>query len=335
MNIYQSNGYLNVDEIAAHPSWLKVIIGARQIGKTYNTLKYYLDEGSAFILLRRTTQELDMIQGEQINPFKAFEPEYHTAIFRKGKLLAICDYDDKGAGRERGLVLSLPQIAHIRGFNGSMYESIIFDEFIPEKGVRTLKTEGDALLNAYTTINGNRELEGRPPCTMWLLANSNSINSPILEALNLIDPVIQMRVKGLEWMETGGALIIQPKSTGIVDRRKDTALMKQISDKGEFYGMAINNEFSYDRSPLISSQSLKKYKPLFSYDNSLFAWESPEQIYVCRAKHKASKYDNSNFDRERLRNDFFWIKSAYAESLVYFSDLRMLALFKWLFDIDY
>ena len=33
MNIYLDNGYLNAAELAADPSWLKVIIGARQIGK--------------------------------------------------------------------------------------------------------------------------------------------------------------------------------------------------------------------------------------------------------------------------------------------------------------
>lgn len=337
MNIYLDNGYLNAAELAADPSWLKVIIGARQIGKTYNVLKYHLDHNIPFILLRRTTEELEMIQGAELNPFKAFEPEYHVGIFRKGKLLVICDYDENGTPTDpRGLVLSLPQIAHIRGFSGAAYKAIIYDEFIPEKGVRVLKSEGASLLNAYTTINGNRELEGRPPVDLWLLANSNDLNSPVLEALNLTDDVITMRVKGLEtYHSKTGALIVQPFSRKVIDKRKTTALMQQVSADGEFYGMAINNEFSYNRSPLIKAQSIKGYKPLFGYDSKIYAWEGPNSIYICRAPHKIRNYKNSDFDRSCLAADFFWIKRAYDCSLVYFSDHRMLILFQWLFDINY
>lgn len=339
MNIYQSNGYLNIRPIAADPSWLKVIIGARQVGKTYNTLLYYLEERAPFILLRRTTEELDMIQSAELNPFKAFEPAgYNVGIYKRGKLLTINDYNSEEPEKPqdpRGLVLSLPQIAHIRGFSGSGYNAMVFDEFIPEKGVRVLKSEGAALLNAYVTINGNRELENRPPLTLWLLANSNDLNSPILEALNLTDDIITMRVKGLEVLQKPGVIIVQPFSKGVIDRRKDTALMKQISKESEFYGMAINNEFSYNRSPLVKNQSIKGYKPLFSYDNKIYAWEGPNQIYICKAPHKVSKYGNSEFDRASLATDFFWIRRAYDCGLVNFSDHRMLILFQWLFDIDY
>jgi len=340
MNIYLDNGYLNAAAIAADPSWLKVIIGARQIGKTYNVLKYHLDNNIPFILLRRTTEELEMIQGAELNPFKAFEPEYNVGIFRRGKLLIISDYNEEGQpeGSPRGLVLSLPQIAHIRGFSGAAYQAIIYDEFIPEKGVRVLKSEGASLLNAYATIDGNRELppEKKPPVTLWLLANSNDLNSPVLEALNLTDDVITMRVKGLEYYHNkNNNLIVQPLSKKIIDQRKTTALMKQVSQEGEFYGMAINNEFSYNRSPLVKSQSLKGYKPLFSWDNKIFAWEGPNNIFICRAPHKIGKYKNSDFDRQSLAADYFWIRRAYDCGLVTFSDHRMLILFQWLFDINY
>ena len=97
MQLYLENGYLNIEEIARHPSWLKVIIGARQIGKTYGTLLYHLQHTIPHILLRRTTDELDMITGAETNPYKVFEPEYHTAIFKAGKFLSINDYDENGA----------------------------------------------------------------------------------------------------------------------------------------------------------------------------------------------------------------------------------------------
>lgn len=338
MNIYLPNGFLNAPEIAAHPSWLKAIIGGRQIGKTFNTLKYHLDNNIPFILMRRTTDELDTLTHPKFNPFLKINAltNYNVQVFREGKFYAAYNVDQEGNKEDapRCMILSLPQLAK-RGFDGSSFLSIVFDEFIPEKSVRVLRSEGDDMLNAYTTINSNRELEGKPPTILWLLANSNSLKSPILEAFNLIDDVIIMRVKKKEIIEDGGAIIIQPESKDVLNQRKQTALMQQISKKSEFYGMAIENEFSYDKSPLIRSQSITGYKPLFQYDNILYAWEGSNNVYICRAKHRKNIYYNSAFTRSQLKNDFYWILNAYDSGLVTFSDHRMLLTFQWLFDIDY
>lgn len=75
------------------------------------------------------------------------------------------EYEDgkpKQCLEKYGIGMTLPSIANIRGFNGSQFEDVVFDEFIPERIVIKRKAEGDALLNAYVTINGNRELEGKP-----------------------------------------------------------------------------------------------------------------------------------------------------------------------------
>lgn len=337
MKLYDDHGYLNIDEIAAHKSWLKVIIGARQVGKTYGVLKYHLDHDISHILLRRTREEVDMISASpELNPYKVFEPEYRTGIFKTGKYNRICDYNEDGSQEKvRGLLLGLSQIAHIRGFNGREYQSIVYDEAIPEKGVIQRSTEGDSLLNAYTTINGNRELEGEPPCTLWLLGNSNDLSSPVLEALNLMDPIIKARTKKLEWIESGGALIVQPFSRIITDQRRDTALMQQIRADGDFYQMAIENEFSYDASPLINNRSVKFMTPLFSYDGFMYAWEDDRSIYICRTPHKNNAYEGAAWDRQQIVAHYLWLKRYYMEGLITFSDARLLTTFRQLFDIKY
>lgn len=336
MKIYDDNGYLNIEDIAQHSSWLKVILGARQIGKTYGVLKYHLDHDIPHILLRRTTAELELIGGSaELNPYQAFEPDYHVAIFKSGKYYTINDYDENGKLGARGLALSLAQISHIRGFNGSAYQSIIFDEFIPEKGSYRLTTEGDSLLNAYTTINGNRELQGKPPCTLWLLANSNDINSPILEALRLTDDILTMRRKGKEIFYTDDTLILQPASARILTQRKEGALARKINGRGEFYDMAYNNDFAYDYNPLVSPTTLRGKKPLFSYDGEMYAWEDSAGIYICRAPHDINPYGGRGYDRGQLLADYLWVKRYYAEGLVTFSDLRLLAMFRNIFDIRY
>ena len=262
MNLYNELGYLNYDaiEAAAPGSWCYVIIGARQVGKTYGALKRVLDKDIKHILLRRTNEEVLFIgANETLNPYNVFSPEYDIRLKQTKKILEVWNYKSEEEKSFNGLIMGLPTVSHIRGFNGSAYTDIIFDEFIPEKHVIVRKTEGDALLNAYTTINGNRELNGAPPLKIWLLSNSNRIDSPILEALNLTDPVLKMRDKKRELMTLdSGITIIQPFSKGIIRQRTQTALLKHLEgDKNAFYKMAVENEFAYDDSSRVKVLNMK------------------------------------------------------------------------------
>ena len=338
IDLYTPTGWINVPAIAARPTWLKVIIGARQVGKTYGTLKYMLDNDRQFILMRRTTEELKFIASNgELDPFTKFAPEYHTMIKGAGGSYSICDYDDDGIipGSQRGVALSLPIVSHIRGFDGSRFTDIVFDEFIPEKGVIVRKTEGDSLLNAYTTISGNRELEGCPPLTLWLLANTNNINSPILDALGLTDDIIKMRSRGREYIEHDGISIFQGRSQAITDARRQTVLARRVDPDSSFAQMAYNNEWAYDDSPVIKARSLRGLTPLCSFGKDMFYWEDSASIYCCSSPHKVEHYNDNDFEREQFVANYRWLLPWYVEKMVTFSDIKLLARFKRLFGIDY
>ncbi len=342
-DLYTSEGWLNFEYIGSRPAWLIIILGARQVGKTYGCLKYMLDNNIYHILLRRTTAELETIAAApDLNPYKVFEPAYYTGLFKQAKKLCrICDYtlDEEGKATptdQRGIATSLAEIAHIRGFNGSSFTDLILDEAVPEKGVITRATEGEAFLNAYTTINGNRELSQKMPLRAWLLANTNRIDSPILESLGVVDDILYMRRKNKEEMLSyNGVYIVQPSSKKIIEQRAQTMLMKQVSEKSDFYGMAISNEFSYDSSPYIRNRSIKRMQPAWSYNNEIFCWSDERSFYICRAEFKKGgiAYDGSRTDRKRLYMDWITMKPYYYAGMIQFSDLRALSIFKILFDI--
>ena len=344
-NLYIPDGWLNFDYIYDRGAWLNIIIGQRQIGKTYNVLRGMLIYNLNHILLRRTTEEVNTIAASpDLCPYKVFEPDYHVSLFRSGsQICRISDYTIDGKGNteelsQRGLLTSLAQIAHIRGFNGSVFSDLVFDEFIPEKGVVCKKSEGDSFLNAYTTINGNRELSGKPPLRAWLLANTNNINSPILEALNVTDEILYMRRKGKEELFTdNGVFIVQPKSREITDKRKQTALMRQVDPNSDFYGMAIENEFSYDKSPYIKVMPLDGMTPIFALSNYFYCYETTTYgFYICRAKCKPVsrfRYEDTRTDRERLFKDFRYLVPYYYSGLINFADLRLLTTFRNIFNV--
>ena len=72
----------------------------------------------------------------------------------------------------------------------------IFDEFIPERHERPIKNEGAAFLNAYETMNRNRELQGYKPIQTLCLANANDLGNPIFMELGLVSRAMRMQQTG-------------------------------------------------------------------------------------------------------------------------------------------
>ena len=74
MNIYTKDGWLNaehVEEVADRNNIsFIVIIGKRQIGKTYGVLKLMLDKDKRFILLRGMRTELEVLERNVNSPFE-------------------------------------------------------------------------------------------------------------------------------------------------------------------------------------------------------------------------------------------------------------------------
>lgn len=333
-SIYTADGWLDVPALAARGCWLNVITGPRQVGKTYGTLQYLIEQEQPFILMRRTVEEVQFLGINQaVNPFAVFQPEHDITMDRAGKILNIKENDNI-----IGICLGLPTVATIRGFSASRFTDIVFDEFIPEKHVIQRKTEGDALLNAYTTINGNRELNGLPPVRLWLLANSNNINSPILTALGLVDPILNMRERNKEVYERNGVLIVQPKADRIIQQRRETAMMKHLQKTGSaqrFTGMALENEFSYNDQTLVGKMPLAGLRPLCGI-GPLYFWQRADGfLYVCRAPHKTEIYKDTEYMRESFRDDYWWFFDQYRAAQIKFADLHLLEMFKNIFNINF
>ena len=186
-------------------AWLIVYVGARQVGKTYGVLKELLDTNRHILYLRRTREELEAIStNDDLNPLLPMRQEgYNLDFFKTSQntwMIGDVDMasDTKRATGSRGTAMPLSYVAKMRGFNGDRFTDIVFDEFIPEETIRRSKKESDAVLNLYTTVNGNRELKGQPPLRFWLLANAFNILDPILEAYGLIQDYERLERRGDE-----------------------------------------------------------------------------------------------------------------------------------------
>lgn len=343
IELYEPDGWINIQEIDRLGTWCNVIIGPRQVGKTYGTLKQLITERRMFSYWRRSEDELEFItKNPKYNPFRALRKEgLYIDIVRAGKhdyRIGNATYDEKGQPKlqdEIATGTALLTVAKLRSFDGSAYTDIVFDEFIPEQIVIQRKAEGDACVNGYITFAGNRELEGKPPLKLWLLANANSIKSPILSAWGLLPAVERLMRSQQEYLITdSNVLVAMPRSEKIIDKRNETAAMRHLRKVGgAVYGMAAENRFAYDDLQSVRPQSLKGMKPLMQVAG-LFIYEHTGSLYVCGVKHnKRPIYGDTVDDSIRCQMDNPMLRQAYFAGYVYFDSAQSLIKFRDFFNI--
>ena len=343
MNIYTKDGWLDVphiSEVADRNSIsFIVIIGKRQIGKTYGVLKFMLDSDKRFILLRGMKTELEMLERGVNSPFEKIKGyEGRVAMTKNSDYTAEITRRDTGEEGDIitsiGMGAALSSIGRIRGFNGDVYTDVVYDEMIPESHLLKVRHGGDAFLNMYTTVSGNRELEGRPPLRCWLLANSNNLDSDILEALNITDVVERMSLKGEESriIKERGIMIILPDSKQITDKRKATALYRAIGGKSKFAKMAYENEFAYNDYSDVGTKPIAEYKPLIRFNMGgndsgvvIFLHKNDKTIYIADMPRVNVRhiYTNTDYGRNKFIRDYPEIKAAFLRGRITFQNMRI------------
>ena len=336
MNFYTKAGWLDIPAVAAfcdkHGINFVLIIGKRQVGKSYGVLKYQLDEDRRFILMRRTGKELGVIAKGINSPFEAIDG-YENRVILKGSAddstmeIELLDemYDNP---KPIGLAVGLNTIANIRGFSGVKYTDWVYDECIPESHVYKIPYEDEAFLNAHVTINGNRELKGLPPVRCWLLANSNKLDCAILKALKLTDIVEKMSVNGEEWrlLKDRGIMIFLPESREVTEKRKTTALYRAIDGENEFTRMSLENEFSHNDFTDVGRTDLRQYKPLAVVGGAvLHKHKSKPLLYLTREYGRVDVpvYDNTDYCKNRFIKEFPNVRAFYLRGRMIFADATL------------
>lgn len=342
MNIYDNKGYLNtkhIEEIAdRNKIAFIIIIGKRQIGKTYGVLKLMLDEDKRFILLRGMKTELEMLERGVNSPFEKIHGYEGKILFDKNSdytaeiIRQEIKIDDEGESHIENTVIgmgaALSSIGRVRGFNGDIYTDVVFDEMIPESHLLKVRHGGDAFLNMYTTVAGNRELEGRPPLRVWCLANSNNLDSDILQALDITDVVERMSLRGEESriLKDRGIMILLPDSEQIIDKRKKMALYKAIGGDSKFAKMAYGNEFAYNDYSDVGVKPLQEYRPIIKVGALVVhLHKNAKTVYITESykgnEHARHVYPETDYGLMKFEREQTDLRSAYLRGRVTFQNM--------------
>jgi hypothetical protein len=331
MNIYQDSGYIDIRKILSLGLAFNFIVGGRATGKTYTSLETVIEDNIKFIYMRRTQSQADLINKPEFSPYKSLNRDfgwnigtetiskYNAGFYNQVK------QDDAyiSQGAPLGYTCALSTISNMRGFDASDVDLLVYDEFIAEKHERPLKNEGMAFLNAYETINRNRELNGRKPLQVLCLANANDLANSIFMELKLVRKAEQMRRKKQEVYidrERSIGLFILDKSP--ISQQKKTTALYRLTGGSNFERMSLDNDFSGEDIGRIASRPLAEYRPIVSIGEiTLYEHKSKRTFYI--STHKTGSpitYGNGDAERARFRRIYQWIWDEYMENNIEFEE---------------
>lgn len=340
MNLYDGD-YINIEYCLSFGCPFTLVIGGRGTGKTFGALRYALQHHIQFILLRRTQSQADLIGKTEFSPMEPVVrfmglSQKTKPISKYNAAIRIIqpDADENDPGEMAGWTAALSTFSNLRGFDASGIDLIIYDECIPETHERPMRNEGDAMLNVYETVNRNRELQGRPPVQMLLLSNANRLDSPVLEALDLI-PVLEKMLKSgkQEYIDRQRGVALFLPAASVSARKADTALYRAIRGSGSFSDMSLGNKFAYDDMTDVKPQNLAGWRLRIRLGD-LYIYDQGSRWYVSAhcAGTPAKQYNNTETDLRRFIRDHPSAYTRFIEHRILFEDYSCRIRFSDLFD---
>lgn len=334
-NLYQPNGYLNMEEIIHTDIPFIFIPAARGTGKTFNALATYTKDREEIILLRRTQKEVNLQNDRRgtgssfCEVFNHLGKEFH--VVKAGDIgMVINDTDNYTAATN----VALNTFASVRGsFNYQHIKRVFYDEFIAETHVRRMKNEGMALANFYESISRNRELSGEKPLQLLCAANAVNIANDTFLYFNLVSAAEEMISSMEEIRLIGNKLLIIPQKSPISEKKAKTALYQAVDQ--EFTEMAIKNKFILNDFSYVHKRSLKEYTCLFNVgDLYIYHHKSRSEFYVTFTRGQTAERYQANYSGlEKMRRDKYRYVGYYLDGMIIFENYRAIALFERYFNI--
>lgn len=314
MKVYDKIGWVNWDYFCTLPRSFIMVVGARGVGKTYGLMKWLIEHQEPFVYMRRLQAQLDISGSESGNPFRKLNADMGLEIrpHKNKKLLEFVNGD-----RLVALGASLSTVATIRGFDFSGFNYIVFDECVPMAGEKPIKSEFDAFLNFYETVNRNRELEGAAPVRCMMLGNANQLLNPYYTGWKFTKTALKM-ISGNQMIYTTPdktRTMVLLFDSPISAKKAGTALYKNASSG--FLSMALDNAFRTDATN-IRSEPLREYNHLVSVGEiGIYRHKSERRYYVSNIT-ATPYYEDYGIKLRQFQNDFWLLRAMYMDSKIFF-----------------
>ena len=210
------------------------------------------------------------------------------------------DEDGNPVGAPLGFLLAISGVSKYKGFN--LVEALpqnkdfymIFDEFVPPAGTKKLAlgkdaTEGTALFDLYMTLERDRVSRGLNAIKLICLANPDSLISPVILTMDIIDEIAHMQKRGED------TLLIPEKHLAIhrIKKNKDFIAKEgnqpiyRLMGETEWAAKSLQNEFVDADFSCIAKNNLRGYKGIVEVHYKRHKW------YIWFNEDKGSYYMTS------------------------------------------
>lgn len=310
MSLYLDSGYLNIEMLDNDSAPFTFIVGGRGIGKTYGLLRHYYRKSERIIYVRRTAEQIKIATSKAFCPYKVLaRDESFEYMFSKESPKHIYEVE---SGAPIAYFLPLSTTNNARGFDGTDCSAIVFDEFIPAPTERPIREEAECIFNLYETVNRNRELNGSSPLKMWFLSNANTLYSPVLAELGLIEKMSKMEKKHQEYSadRQRGVQLVMCYDSPISRMKGDTALYRLVDTS--YKELALSNSTRTDNQR-IKSMPLSEYTPIVRVGElNIYRAKNGGRYYL--SQHQAGTvpiYGTGKQDLTRFSKNYSSVIRAY------------------------
>jgi hypothetical protein len=281
--------------------WCVLIVGARDRGKTYSTLKYAIEEKSEIIFLKRTVDDVKLLIAsskhpdkfdDDLSPYADLNADFALNVQPHKIYDGIASFYNEQDDNffKCGYCFALSKVADFKGFGGLREcKYLVFDEFIKQPWEKTIsRFEGEAALDLYWTASRDREQRGNDPLLFIGLANANDLSNPLFNVLEITDEVVDMIARHEDIRKIGGKLIVlvDDKKLTVAKDEKKSLIYEDLKDT-TWGRVSFSNEFARNDISCIGVRSLKGMRPraCIKYKNEYwYIYEKDRFFYVCDSK---------------------------------------------------
>ena len=344
------------DDFEAYPDAFAYLCWSKRgPGKTYSTLRFMIEHEKVFLFIKRTIDDVEMLCTDgsrkgvvfDVSPFKPLNRDFgwnYKPVLIKKSVAGIykADQEGKAYGTPVGYVCALSDTKTVKGFDMSEVDYMVFDEFIPRKGERVSRSEGEQLLSIYMTVRRDRMLRGKDELKLVCLANAEQVNNPVFMLFDVVDFAVDMDMTSTEYKYLKDKkILLHFINAGYAAETEKSAVEIAMSGT-EWADMAFGGHFAYDDFTNVHKKNLKGYKPVCSYEYK----KKITYVYVKDGWYHASRsagkmpyhYDLS---RENQQKKFYYdfIRDLRAETIEdrftfeKFTDYDLIVNYKKIFDL--
>ncbi len=333
--------YRVFDDVERFPdAWAYIVVGGRNVGKTYGALDELLIKKIPYIFIKRTNEDVKLLcskgkvkgQKVDVSPYKSINRDRGCNIqafpIEKGLGGFYPTQDSEISGEMVGYLLSLYAAGKYKGSDFSECDFTVFDEFVPQPWERINRKEGEQLADLIKTVSRDRVLRGRPELKLLAFANAVNVYNPTCEFLGLTNDIAMMSQLQKVKDEDGNAqtcymydkqrkifVRVLPTPEEMMNAEKNTGLFATLHET-EWGRMAWGNEFAYNDFSCVKKLSLKKAKPLCSIthkNKTYYIYNTESGKYMCSSKFN-QRTASYNLNRESE------VKRFYYSEVMYFMD---------------